>query len=432
VVSLGLVILALVYTPQMLSPEFRQQLAAMPQGEFLLMVLPPAEEMAEAWEKVENINPSLMGLYVMSAHLPFFVSGLVLYLFFWPRLLKVREFYADAGAASFLRNAGPVLEAMPWYDALVRLRPTPERHRLLPGWLDRLRPATWGLLSFHPSNEQRAECLKDPQKVYGSPARMALRAGLLVLLLEFILTGPFTLFYLRYTPVHFATLTGFVALAVALLPAVCQGGLTGRQWLKRIIGIISIFTALQAMLLLANLALVIVLLIVSPELLAALLELLVYITAGFVASGGPSPLFQADASLNTLAIGFTLSTAIFIITIWGTLISLLLADTYLKRLRLVMVCWVITFALAFSAAGLLVPLGIGVVQPGKLSAMVVVGYPLAAGLLIVVGGWLFYRAHRQHGRRCPSCSAIIPGWFYLGKRCPDCGQLLHGWLLADY
>jgi hypothetical protein len=433
----GMIILAFVYGPQAMQPDFLDSLGLDATMRAVLgITLPSSQEMAAMLEKSRTIDFGLASLYVANAHLPFIISGIVLFVFFWRRLVQVRELYADAGAARSLQDSAPVRDALVWYGAWRTI----QRAKVLPGSvLDRFKAWINRLLPFHPSLKSRRDCLDEPICAYGSVGWVGLTVGLLVLLLDLILVGPFTLYHLSSMPVHFATIASFVTIAVWLLPTVAQGCETGRQIASRAIGAVLLATGIRSGWLLLNVGFVVILLIASPEMLRQILNEMVITGAGVVGQGVPFPLDEPPDVLVAQIIGGALALTALIFVALSLFLSL---AVYLKRLaftwyglshtgkRLIMVCWGIIATLGIVLVGLVLTPGTALIL-GDVS----IGSMVMMALSALVGGigiWWFARTHRCYGRRCPVCGGEVPDWFTLGRRCPHCEAVLHPWLLADY
>ena len=118
-----------------------------------------------------TVMGSLLGVLVIG------VLSLALLLGLWRRLLRVREFYADAGAARQLGEVGPLMRAV-----ISLAPPGGSRSPRRPSGL--LRPVYALVSRNHPSLQQRLAALRDPSVVFGTPARAGLQIGLFLLIVQ--------------------------------------------------------------------------------------------------------------------------------------------------------------------------------------------------------------------------------------------------------
>jgi hypothetical protein len=268
----------------------------------------------------------------------------------------------------------------------------------------------------------------------GSWQNVALVVGILVLLLDVLLTSPFTLYYISDWPMHFSTLAAFVVIAVWLLPNVAQG--------KRLVGdvvrVVVVAIGLRAVWLAINLALAAVLYLVSPQLLVELFEVVIRTSSRSAAVSAGRVVQDA----GQLLLGAGIGQASFLVAMSASLVSFLLADIWFKRRvftwygfrRIVLVCWGITLTFAlFLGTVVLIPLTALIMgRPETLFSPMSLLLIIVAVLMTGIGLLAFVQADRRHGRRCPKCGACVPGSFELGKQCQKCQGELHPWLNASY
>lgn len=440
---LGIVILSYVYGLELFEPGFLDTVPLDPtMRQMLTAIWPDPASTAPLLEQAKATHPGLAALYVVNAHLPFVFSGIVLLLFVWSRLAQVREFYADARVAVQMGNAETTRQTLAHVATVVAAwsftTPSHFRDRLAG-----LRQRLERLLPFHPSWKARFACLDDPTKVFGSWVWVGLTAGLVVLLLDLILVGPFTLGYVSAGPAHFATLAGFVILALWLLPGVCRGFASTGHMVRQVTGAVALFVGLRMAWLLLNTALLLGLLVLNPQLLSEMLNIMVFLSAKVLTTSSALPLSEDPFTLAWWAIGGGWGlTLLVLVCLLGFLV---LTGILLRRLltwyafpkaerRLLWVGGGVILVAAQVLGVIVLPPPTALIQ-GDLGSFLQPIPLIAMGvvlLIAVIGGIWFFREDRRYGRRCPSCGGKVPGWFDLGKQCPACGQTLHPWLLASY
>ena len=441
---LGAVILARVYGMELLEPGYLDTLPLDPTLRNLLApIWPDAAVTAPLLEKARSTDLSMAALYVLYAHLPFVLSGAVLLPLVWRRLVRVREFYADARVAALARDVTTTKRTL--QDVALEIAPlTGQKPGRIPNWWAALRRQAMPASSFHPLWPARFACLDDPAKVFGSSSWAGLTAGFTVLLLDLILVGPFTLGYLSGGPAHFVTIAGFLILAMWLLPGVCRGFPSTGRMAREVFRASLLFAALRAGWLLLNTGLLLILLALTPQTVQDLLNAIVYL--GHKVLTTPAGLFptQSPSMLVLSSVGGAwILTVLILACLLG---SLLLTGALLRRVltwysfpnaerRLIRVCLglVLLVALVLGLVVLPLPTALTIGDPSSLLRPA----PLAAGgatlLLAAVGVVWFVWTDRRYGGRCPFCSSSeVPRQFELGKQCPKCGELLHPWLVANY
>lgn len=442
---LGIVILARVYGLELFEPGFLDSLPLEPaQRSVLARIWPDSAAMAPLLDQARQVDLSLAALYVLDAHLPFVFSGIVLLVFIWRSLVQVREYYADARVADRLGNLAETRQSLSLVAWQLEVANQVEAGRGQ-SWKESVRLLINRVAPFHPSWDDRYACLLDPTRAFGSAKRAGLVAGLAVLLLDVILVGPFTLGYVSAGPAHFATLTGFIVLALWLLPGVCRGFDSPSKMLHAVGQASLVFAAVRAGWLLLNTALALALLVLSPQLLQELLNAVVYL-GNKVLVLPPAPVLDQDPATLVLSSvgGAWILMALILLCLFlglrlvGALFQRLLTWYAFPRAqrRLIPICGGVILLIALVLGAIVLPLPTAVIQSDIASleqpAAVVVG---GLAFLLAVGAavW-FVHTDRRYARRCPnpSCGAAVPGSYYVGKRCPRCGALLQPWLVANY
>jgi Zn-dependent protease with chaperone function len=443
--SVGLILLMMISVPAYLNadlsqapgldPNLRSQLE-------LLLHLDPASR-AEIAQKASQINLGLIASFVLNSLCPMIVTGVLVWVFYWRKLLRVRELYADARAAQALGDMLVVQKALGYYGVdygrmelrLPVLRPSPT----LPPASDT--PMAFGgetgaaLLRLHPRLKERIEYLQDPGRIFGAWWHTALVVGILVLLLDVLLVSPFTSYYLSSFPIHFATLSAFIAIAVSLLPGVVQGRRLGGDIVCIVIAVIAIRVGWLAF----NLGLAAALYIISPDVLTDVLEIMVRTVARSAAFPSGPVIQDAGAALVEAGVG----QLIFQVVMGLALLVFLYADVRLKQRvltwyackRVIVVCWIIIGWLAFVLGTLvLIPLTALIMSdPEALFNPISLSLMAVAVVAVVAGAGAYVWADRHYRQRCPKCGADAPDHFdRLGKNCFQCGEVFHPWLIANY
>lgn len=453
-VSVALSVFIIEVSPEVLQPAFWDGLAR-----FAAEALPglPPPDLSWVLPALRQQNPAVFDrladpstgvsfwepfmLFLASVHLPFVLSGLVLFGLYWRRLLRVRELYADARAAALVQDADAVPKALAFNEVLTGLAPQPRGvEPALRRWSKRL--AVQAHFALHPNLATRQECLAEPQKVFGSWRSIALSAGLAVVLLELVLRGALTAGYISEPGAHLAFATGFVVFSLWLLPQHCLGRRRDPGLGRRAVGMVLLFTAIKLAPYLLDLAAALLVQVTDPAGWGRALDLWVY---GLVGAGGDNlpRLMGVEVTWADFIRWHILTPmAYFALFMPPVLLASLWLDAALKRRALTWyrlgdrvrrVWWAITATILGVLLLALVPLGNRLFFPWVYSgwtpqALVGIALSVAAA---VVGSLGFWAAHRRWAGRC-GCGELVPGAFDLGQRCPRCQSRLHDWLIAAY
>ena len=403
------------------------------------------EHLADPARQRENWLPHFYDL--ISTHLPFIASGLVLFVVFWRRLLRVRELYADARAAALMEDATIVREASALHSTIVALTPVPRsRWERLRGQVLRLPeriPVLGRQLALHPSYQERKDCLEEPIRAFGSWRWIAVSAGIAVALLDFLLRGTLTAAHIYKLDAHLSFLIAFFVFAVWLLPQVCRGGGSRRAFTRQVLLIVLLFTSIKLLPHLVDAGMSAVMLLTDPRSWGAAMDLWAYSMSGGFASELPRIMGMEVPWPQFINWHVVRPIVYFALLMPPILIAFLLADTALKRRvltwyrmgkRVRSVFWGVSAVLALALALAVVPLCNWLLFPrvyGGWSAMALTGAAVAL-IGMVVGGVFFWRYDRRLAARCPGCGVPVPGPYRLGKQCERCGETLHPWLVANY
>jgi len=383
-------------------------------------------------------------VYLSNVFLPFILALPILIGVFWRKLIRVREFYADAYAAAQVGGADVarlITDTIALFRAHLYLLPMPVR-----GWHRwRQLPATvfaWptpvGLLSYAPRPEERAAALAEPLRLFGAPWQMALWTGLAVLLLELILRNSLTVLYITQPGAHLALLTAATVFSLWLLPRLAAG-LSLRQLLPAIGSMVLVFGFLKLVPYLLD-GLFLALAFLSGRLHTVGLMLDVYLRAQIGLSAPATDSLFAWSwfvewhLLRPLAyyawFGLPLLLAFLLVNagLWRGVLTWYACG---HRIRLWL--WLWPGVQLIGAAFIFIPVADRLFFPAFYEATPLFWLLLSGSLLLMLGaGLLFALLHRRWGCRCPRCGGRVPGPFRPGKRCPHCQTLLHPWLLAPY
>jgi hypothetical protein len=410
------------------------------------------ERLADPARQIENYRPFFV--YLASSHTPFFLSGAVLLGYYWRRLLRVREFYADARAAALIGDPIAVPKAITFHKVAATL--TTAGPRLHPGsgaTLAGLRRALaarlprWpGLeqqVALAPPDEKREECLRDPLVAFGSATTIAVSASLAVLLLDLILRGTLTAARITEPGAHLPMLTGFVVFALWCLPRVCAGQTVRRHLARSILTAVGVFTGIKLLMHLLDFGLGLAMMARDPAAWGHTLDLWAYSMIGGLASDLP-PIVGVEVTWPQIIEWHTVRPMVYFgLLMPPTLVAWLAADAALKHrvltwyaleARVRRVFWAISGLLALLLACLAIPCLNRLVFPYIYTDWSVVEL-IAAGvtlLLAFAGGTLFWFYDRKLARRCPRCGMQVTESFAAGQYCGSCGGPLHDWLVVSY
>lgn len=384
-------------------------------------------------------------LFQVSTYLPFIVSGIVLFGLYWRRLLRVRELYADARAASLMGSGGAVIAGLvrAAKSNLTDKPPAEQRagqswRRWLPTFLGALQPH----FALHPSFKERRACLAEPQRVFGSWRAMAVSAGLAVAMLELVLRSPLTAGLISQPGAHLAFATGFVVFGLWLLPQLCLGSRRDAHLGRALVGMVLLYTAIKVAPYLLDLLAALLVQATNPGGWGRSIDLWVYGMLGIMGNDLPR-IVGVEISWSQFILWHTLTPiAYFSLVMPPALLGFLWLDSVLKRRALTWyglssrvrrVWFAITAVLLGVLLLLVVPVSSRIFFPWvyeTASPLALAG--IAAGVVLaLVGGIAFLLANRRWAARC-RCGASLSGDFDLGRTCPDCGACHHQWLIASY
>ena len=475
---------AIVAQMETLTPEMQQ---------FFLQAFPSTEEMAALRQRAAEIHPGRVLNFFIGAVLPFALAGLVLWKFYWPKMWRLREYYADAGTIQLQGDTAPLISALtgilpPAFqsDSQSRFREEniPIGRRILDGlqagvalrgqtfsrrmsplvpqyggffggappeqaerddstfkrFLYSARKALHNLTASHPALTMRLEAIKNPLQAFDTWRGTALLVGTLTLLLDILLSSPLTLIYSGAWPMHFSTLVILAVVPLTLLPAL----VLGRPVWKDLLKIIAVVVGIRLGWLLLTLGSLIALLLTAPDLLDEILAEAVAVTARFAGFseelGFPSAVaFITEAAILNLA----QVVIIFTVLVAG-------AVGTLRMLRRMLSWYALPHAeqrfaklaylpgavyTVFFGLTVLPLLTVALLRPNEFANLGILIVPLM-GLVLTIAGFLsFFMLDHRFARKCPVCGEKVEGRFELGEsQCKrgSCHAPLFPWLVADY
>ncbi len=296
-----------IHSVNTLTPEVRQMLAP-------LVDLSPAQR-TQITNQIQNVSLGLLLGFLINAFLPIIVIGFVLWLFFWRRMVRLQEYYADglvrshgfpweALAAAMGRYPDLLTPASPAPSSLgVWLQQTliqPVRKAVQPLGFFRRLPGEKSYLNrwfaLHPTYRQRVLQMRDPQRLFEGWQSVAWSTAILVLALDVMLVNPLTSYHLAAFPVHMSTLGIFLMVSTWFLPFLASN----RPFRRPLLFILLIIFAVRWIWLLINAGLLPVLALFVPSLATEILNLT--IITGARSAVLPETLLVLDPLQESLAL----------------------------------------------------------------------------------------------------------------------------------
>ena len=483
----GLGLLMVVAAPDFIElnpPDLVSQVESVSPGmrQVFVQLLPSAAEMSMVRQKAAGINMWLVLNFIISAFLPLVLIALVLWRFYWPKLWRTREYYADAGMVHTQGKISPFLLSFFKEKSLKEREDELQgrKDKYFPPFLRKLRYVIRGIArspvpsygayaeegsatpsdnemfqkspgqrmiswwrrvaAYHPEVISRINCVKNPALVFDTWWGTAILVGSLTLLLDVLLSSPLTLIHVGSWPMHFSTLIILVSVSIGyLLHNIVQGQFVWFDLLKLVSAVVGIR--------LAWLLLTILILIVSlaffPEFLSEALEATVASVshyAGYSGELGFSDLsgFVIKASILNLAqvliIFFVLMTTLTLVAYalrrLMTWYEFPQAEKQLMKIALL----VIFVGVMFCGLTILPPATLVLLRPAALFETSILMVGLSGFLLASIGLSVFIFTDRKYSGRCPECGEVIKGFYWLGKCCENdqCNERLFPWLIAEY
>lgn len=412
--------------------------------EFMTGLFPSAEEMVELRNRAMGVNLGLVVNFVVSAFFPFIIIAGIIWFFYWPKLWRMRELYADAGVVHVQNKVLPLMSNITriplrrlenYPDIVKAMGQNSEEQDAFQRWKRRLRYPR----KTHYSSSTRLLCVLEPKRVFDSWQDTAVLLGSLTLLLDILLVSPLTLLYVGQWPMHFTTLVVFVMVALNLIPILVQG-YSGWSYMFKVI---SAVIGLRLIWLLITLGTMVMLFILTPD---ALNDML----AAGVASTGHFAGYSDDLAFDDLGTFIVqasfLNLAQIVIVYFILLLSLAAIILLLRNLltwyrfpqaqhRLMKAAYRVIGVGAIGLGMVVLPLTTAVLlAPQNLRNPFIIFLAVLGLLITAVSSLAFLKTHRHYSDRCPQCGTIITTTYKLGNRCSvsTCNELLHPWLIAEY
>lgn len=413
-----------------------------------LALLPSPDEWAVVQQKAAEINLAFVITFITNATMPFIVVGGILWLLYWPKLLRTREFYADAGVAQTQaridhlfraillgsRSSSSSTSSRTWVgNILYRL------DMLLKQIRSALKPPTWirKWFSKHPEFERRIDALQSPVRVYDSWLVTALSLGGLALILDMMLSTPLTLPYHGQWPMHFAVISISVLVTLSLIPSLVLGQSAYKQAFK----IVGVIVALRFTWLMLTIGMLVFLLVFAPSLLADILTAAVVSTARYtryletpVISDLTAFVLKATW-INTAQVFIVLAALSLLVLLNAWLLRRLLTwygYQHSKRRLIHIVYWAILWNTVWFSLAVLTPVTVLLLRLESLFDLVTILLVFLGIAIATAGAAAFFLADSKYANRCPQCNERLVGHYFLGRRCGRCNELLHPWLITEY
>ena len=400
----------------------------------LLQIFPSDDAWKEMQEKAATINMIYVVNYVVSAILPFIVAGIAARYLYWPKLMRTREYYADARSVYCQdKSAYPLLSVL----TKIPLKHFPKHYisSILPE-REKLHWSLKELLDNHPKIISRIKALAYPQLIFDPWLITAVLIGSLVLLLDVLLASPMTLLAIGSFPMHFVTLSVFLLVLLSQFPLL----ITRIDFYKDIVKIIALVCVIRFFLVGLIILFMLVMLQLAP---GTLDELLVAFVAAVAGSTSYSPnLHYSDLTQFVFEAAFSNSiqvVIVFVLLLVTVFLTVLIirrvltwysfpnAETQLMKI-IYAIIWIGAGLIAFSVlpaiTGILLDLEM-LLNP------VLIGMAFLGAVVAGIGVIWFLRKDRQYNGICPNCQEKIPEPYMLGKTC-SCGYVLNPWFIADY
>ncbi len=423
-------------------PQRIRQIEALPPelAELFISQFPSAAVIEEMQAKLAEISILRWVNFVLTSLIPFVLIAGVLRSLFWPKLWRMRELYADAGA---VHAQGRIL---PWYASLLgwdyqalsedRQGLDENIHAVLGrkiSLLDRLR----SLGQTHPDGYTRFLSVLRPEQAFDPWPVTAILVGSLVLVLDILLVSPLTLIITGAFPMHFSTLVALVMVTIQyVVPRIASGQPAWQGAMK----VAAVVAGVRLLWLLITLGVFLMLAVGAPDYFSDMLAEAVASAAHYagraaVDSGTPMAFLGLASVVNLLQV--LLIALVLGLSLISTAQLLICFFTWYRlpnaQARLAHGVYLITGASALAwGTVVMLPLTLLLIRPGELATL--------ENLLVVGGGlvtagaglWWFWRLSLKYSGLCPHCGCQIPGAFYPGKTCPGCSEKLFPWLAVEY
>ena len=156
-----------VLNPQLLGAIFERYLPGT--GDAMIENLfGSVEEFDRVAELARNIDFGQVLLNIIANTLPYLLIGLMLRAIYWQWLMRIREYYADAGAVQVLEDTGPLFGAIG--QNAQSLSSSAQRSNLFTSIAQVIKAFIKGLERIYLRSGERAKLLFSPQQLNGPPA----------------------------------------------------------------------------------------------------------------------------------------------------------------------------------------------------------------------------------------------------------------------
>lgn len=418
-------------------------------------LLPSLEDWQAMQKKATTLNIALIEFYTVLNMLPLALTSALLALFLWLRLLRFREFYADAGVvhtqhtASYLWEAeglvGTFVDMYADRNPLQRWRYWIKQARISIGLLvkpivRKIKPILSTLgngLSYHPSGERRIQCLRDPDTMYDPWWKTGFLIGLFALIVDILLTGTSLVIHIGGWPMHFPVLAIFLLLSLALIVS----EVTGRDTWDESLKIIGICLTLRALIIIPTVIFLLIGSILFPVQLTDFVNVTAAGVSGYTGYGPLPPFdireFALEAAIKNLAQLLVIGMLILISTRLQLHITQRILTWYgfpRADLRLIRTVYIAIILLGIALAFGILPLVTDLVLWRWANLLSLSRWVLAlfALSLALIGYSWFVLQDGRYGRICPTCNKNVPGSYIFGSHCKYCAQQFHPWLSVHY
>ncbi len=299
---------------------------------FQASVLTP-EMRAEITQTLQDFSIGLIINFIFQALFPLIGIGFVLWLFYWRRMVRIQEYYADHLAVTITKNKTALLRAFGRYPGWVKAAnknktPLDLTSRIgFSAWLHDLllRPTfrfqtkkkskpRW--YALHPTYKERFAHLHNPLLLNQKWRNTAVAIIVLVLAFEILIVSPVSSYYLSEIPIHFPTIAIFILITVWLLPLLIMHESVKRPLFKMLLLIFGIRFAWIFLMM----ALIVILGLLLPDVLLAILNLTVMAGGRYAGSSPSIPLTDPIEMISWIPAYLLLQTVPIIALVIGILL----------------------------------------------------------------------------------------------------------------
>lgn len=241
------------------------------------------DQKVEIAEKTQSVSFRLVMNFLVTALWPILFIGFVLWLFYWRRMIRLQEFYADNLTLEITNSEESLLKAFGRYPAWVRLAGSENSlgvhiralarelsfsfeeqlfrlsSTVYEQWhFSRNRISRW--FDLHPTYVERLRSLRDPIIVQNDWRGVAGSVAVLVLSLNVLLISPMATYHSLGNPIYLATIATFVMLSTWVLPFIVNK----QPLLRQLVKVLAVVFVLRAIFVVVDRFAVILLAIAAP------------------------------------------------------------------------------------------------------------------------------------------------------------------------